>query len=85
MALMVSEEKCSKIRTGVCVYGSKQISSSWIMWGPPFKFRKIEISQFIFAYRTGFKILITIFLFFSESIPSNTSEYLPLPKGLIIS
>ena len=69
----------SKIRLGVLLWGSRTISKSLMMFGPPVRFCKILISRLIFFFFTGLRILMTHFLSFAPCTPSNTSEYFPLP------
>lgn len=85
MLLRVNEEKLSKIRAGVLDIWSKQTSRSLIIFGPSLTACRILISLKIFGCLTGFSNLTTTLLFVLLSMPSNTSLYFPLPKGMINS
>ena len=69
----------SKMSDGVLLWGSRTMSRSLMMFGPPVRFCRILISRLIFFFFTGLRILITHFSLLPECTPSNTSEYLPRP------
>ena len=55
------------------------MSSSLMMFGPPYRFCKILISRLIFFFFTGFSTLTMHFSPRSAFTPSNTSLYFPRP------